>query len=98
MVDWAAACLTGVERATDSGCGAHRGAMGRKREPRGPHHGQEMAEGGWSEAGSVLIDEVIWMREAKPRCGMEAVGDDHPGGAFYRVVEGGERTGGEGEW
>jgi hypothetical protein len=29
---------------------------------------------------------------------MEAVGDGHPDGAFYRVAEGGERTGGEGEW
>jgi hypothetical protein len=29
---------------------------------------------------------------------MEAVGDCQPGGAFYRVVEGGQRMGGEGEW
>jgi hypothetical protein len=35
MVDWAAARLAGIERATDLGCGARRGAMGRKREPRG---------------------------------------------------------------
>jgi hypothetical protein len=67
MVDWAAACLTGVERATDSGCGAHRGAMGRKREPRGPHHGQEMAEGGWSEAGGEL--------EGRQRFGAHRRGD-----------------------
>jgi hypothetical protein len=35
MVDWAAARLTGIEHVADSGCGARRGAMGRKREPRG---------------------------------------------------------------
>jgi hypothetical protein len=29
---------------------------------------------------------------------METVGEGQPGGAFYRVVEGGERAGGEGEW
>jgi hypothetical protein len=54
MVDWAAARLADVERTADSACGAHRGAMGRKREPGGPHHGQEMAERGWSEAGGEL--------------------------------------------
>jgi hypothetical protein len=35
MVDRVAARLAGVERAVDSGCGAHHGAMGRKRELRG---------------------------------------------------------------
>jgi hypothetical protein len=37
-------------------------------------------------------------REAKPRCGMEAVADGHPDGAFYRVAKGGQQTGDEGEW
>jgi hypothetical protein len=51
MVDWAAARLTGIERVTDSGCGAHRGAMGRKREPRGSsaraRDGRAGMERGW---------------------------------------------------
>jgi hypothetical protein len=28
----------------------------------------------------------------KPMCEMEAAGDGHPSGAFYRVAEGVERT------
>jgi hypothetical protein len=76
MLDWAAARLAGVERAADSGCGAHRGAMGRKIERRGPHHGQEMVESGdgarsavSSKGGgsSVLIDEVIRMRRGEAK-------------------------------
>jgi hypothetical protein len=54
MVDWAAARLAGIECVADSGCGVTvvrwegRGSQG------GPHHRQEMAEWGWSEAGGEL--------------------------------------------
>jgi hypothetical protein len=51
MVDWAAARLADVERATDSGCGARHGVMGRKREPRGSspraRDGRVGMERGW---------------------------------------------------
>jgi hypothetical protein len=37
-------------------------------------------------------------RRVEPSCKIEAVGDSRPGGAFYRVAEGGRQAGGEGEW